>query len=148
MNLRAANALWFILFPLCLWGADAPPLPEDFLVNIPQNVQELDEGQFWRSFINMLASLGLIVALILIAGWFFKRVLHTRIEQLNTTSAIKIVDRRTLTPKTTIYLLNIDGKQLAIAESINGITALGNIRTTQSDVDFEEVLDPSRPQTR
>ena len=98
-----------------------PVFPEE---NSPQ-AQSAD--RFFTEFFNMLATLGLIIVLILFAAWFLKRMVNTRMIQANETSPIKILGRRGLTPKTAIYLLEINGKQIAIAESNAGVTALGEV---------------------
>lgn len=101
-----------------------PSLPPKNYLDI--KVEEKDGDRFLSEFINMLTTLGVIVAIILIATWFLKRMVNTKIEQLNTTSLIKIVERRTLTPKTSLYLVDIKGAGFILAESINGVTSLGS----------------------
>lgn len=80
--------------------------------------------KFISEFISMLATLGLIISLILIVAWFLKRMVNSRQDQANETSIIKVVERRSLSPKTAVYLLEIEGKSLIIAESVNGVTRL------------------------
>lgn len=113
-----------------------------FALPIMAETAELDpaiapnEDHFMRDFMNMLASLGLIIIVIFIASWLMKRLMSTRMQQMNETSEIKILERRTLTPKTAIYLIEIGGKGLAVAESTNGITLL-----TQLPTDFSKILE-------
>ncbi|HEV8052406.1 MAG TPA: flagellar biosynthetic protein FliO [Parachlamydiaceae bacterium] len=95
-----------------------------------------ETNRFWSEVVNMMATLGLIISLILIVAWFLKRMLNTRQEQVNTTSIIKVIERRALSPKTVIYLLEIEGKSMVISESQNGVTYLTNYN---SPVDEEEV---------
>lgn len=89
-------------------------------------VDEGDTDHFMHEFINMLTTLGIIVAFVLIATWFLKKMFNTRIEQLNTNSVVKVIERRVLNPKTTIFLLEIKGRGLIVAESANGLTHLGD----------------------
>nr|QIQ10893.1 hypothetical protein OJOKFFHK_00036 [uncultured bacterium] len=99
-----------------------------------------DNSRFWSEVVNMMATLGLIISLILIAAWFLKRMLNTRQEQVNTTSIIKVVERRGLSPKTAVYLLEIEGKSIVIAESQNGVTVLSSY-----DSPAEEETTPKIP---
>jgi len=53
-------------------------------------------------------------------------MLNSRIQQINTTSLIKIIERRALTPKSSIYILEIRDREIAIAESAHGIIKLAD----------------------
>lgn len=109
-------------------------------IHMPAEFEALDEPQtkgddrFMTEFLNMLTTLGLVIAVILTLTWFLKRMLNTRIQQINEQSDIKILERRALTPKSTVYLLEIKGKGFIIAESHNGITSLGTIRVDSGEV--------------
>ena len=97
-----------------------PVFPPEELISEPTP----ETNRFLNEFINMMATLGLIVSLILIIAWFLKRMLNSRQEQANATSLIKVIERRSLSPKTAIYLIEIEGKSLVVAESHNGVTRL------------------------
>ena len=75
---------------------------------------------------NMLTTLGLLIALVLAASWALKRMMRTRMLQVNETSSIKILEQRAITAKTIISLIEIREKKIAIAESSNGVTLLCN----------------------
>lgn len=95
--------------------------PLEDLVDTP----EKHNDRFYLEFFNMLATLGLVIAIILIAAWLLRRLLNTRLEQINTTSTVKIVERRALSPKSAVYLLEIYDKIIVVAETQSGITQLG-----------------------
>lgn len=108
-------------------------------------VDDKENDRFLGEFINMLTTLGIIIVIILIATWFLKKMVNTRIQQLNTTSYIKIVEKRTLTPRTSLYLLDIHGKGFILAESNNGVTSLGSfdvneMETTPSS-SFKDIME-------
>src|SRR4051812_14460183 len=63
--------------------------------------------RFYTEFFKMLSVLGLIVLALLMVTWFLKRMLNTRIEQVNSNSLIKVIERRSLTPKTSVYMLEV-----------------------------------------
>lgn len=81
------------------------------------------ERFFWE-FVNMLSTLGVILVVLLIIVWFLKRFNQTRLDQLNTNSSIKVLERRAISQKSVIYLVEIEGSALVFAESVNGITQL------------------------
>lgn len=97
-----------------------PVFPMDDIIKEPLKQND----KFYSEFLNMLATLGFILALILIAAWFLKRLVNTRVEQANNTSSIKILERRSLSAKSMVYLLEIEGTGILVAESVNGITRL------------------------
>lgn len=102
----------------------APPAGKTNDTTFP--VEELFEearkpdDKFLMEFVNMLATLGLVIGLILIVAWFLKRLVNNKLEQANLTSAIKVLERRTLSPKTSVYLIEIHDKTIALAESAEG----------------------------
>lgn len=72
----------------------------------------------------MLTMLGLIV-LIVISVWLLRRVSHGRMKQMNYGRSIKVLERRPLSAKSILYLVEISGKKVVIAESqveVRGIT--------------------------
>lgn len=99
--------------------------------------QDLKEEHFGKNLLQMLITLSIIVSMIFIMTWFLKKILNTRIQQLNTSSNIKILERRSLTPKTTIYLLEIEGKGFIVAESTNGLVSLSNFDVNASTTEVE-----------
>ena len=105
-------------FPYVLLGDS--PLP----VELPVILEPESEDRFFQEFMNMLTTLGLIVAAILFISWFLKKMVNSRIQQANTTSVIKIVEQRALSPKSSVYLIEIHGKQMVIGETVNGLTKL------------------------
>lgn len=102
-----------------------------------------EDDRFLNEFMHMLTALGLIIGGILIVSWFMKSLLNSRVQKMNETSEIKVLERRALTPKTTIYLLDVKGKGVAIAESHNGITRLADFQldVEGSKSSFEQVLE-------
>ena len=90
------------------------------------------ESQFASDFIKMLSTLGLLTALLLFVSWYLKRLTKTRVQQLNTSSAIKIIEQRQLSARSTIYLIELDGKSFAIGESSGNICMLGELPSQAS----------------
>jgi flagellar biogenesis protein FliO len=99
------------------------------------------------AFLNMLFSLGFIVLLLLLAGWFLKRILKTKMTQANEGSRIKIIERRGLAPKSNVYLLDVGGKGLVVGESSAGLQTLMevNLEDIQAKTSLkEEREEPAR----
>lgn len=106
---------------------------------IPKPVPQDD--RFFTELLNMLATLGLILALILFAAWFLKRMMTSRLNQINTSNSIKIVERRVLSQKTMLYVIEYENINVLIAESQNGVAKLAELpiekeRSLPAEVEF------------
>lgn len=115
-NARFFLSLTFALLPLLSGAAEIP-------ASEPMPLGEGDD-RFFQEFMNMLTTLGLIVATIFVISWFLKRMVNTRIQQANTSSVIKILERRALSPKSALYLIEINSKQLLVGETPTGVATL------------------------
>lgn len=123
-----------ILWMSTIMGAttpDEPVLPPELqkaLTQHPENESvQPSTGDLYLEFFKMIFMLGVIIAFLLMIMWFIKRMLSTRIEQLNTTSVIKILERRPLTQKTVIYVVEAYDKRILLAESHGGVTLLSDL---------------------
>lgn len=111
-------------FSLCafsLWGQEGlQDLPE--LMMVPESSHE--EGRFMAEFWKVLMALGGMIAALFFLSWSAKKLLQSQVEQTNETNAIKVIQKRPLSTKTTVYLLEIEGRSVVMAESTNGVTLL------------------------
>jgi flagellar protein FliO/FliZ len=82
---------------------------------------------FQSKFLNMLFLLGLLIAFMILASWALKRLMKTKISQLNTSSSIKVLETRYLSPRATLYLVDVQGQQLLIAESPTSVSCLASL---------------------
>ena len=103
-----------------------PPTPSVYPPRFEEidHVAEREPAEFQTKFLKMLGLLGLLIGGMYLASWSIKRMTKTRISQQNTDSAIKVVETRVLSHRTTLYLLDIEGKGFVIAESPGGVTRL------------------------
>jgi flagellar biogenesis protein FliO len=85
-----------------------------------------DEDRFFYQFMKMLGMLGLMVGLMLFASGFLKRLNSTRVEQINTSSHIKIIERRALSNKSSLYLVEVHDKTFVVGESMQGLSLITN----------------------
>lgn len=125
----------FVFFLSALFAQELPGSLTDEL----QKAEQAGDTRFVGEFFNMILYLGLLLVLMTFLLWVVKRMTATRLEQTNRASSIKVLERRTLTPKTTIYILQILDKEIAIADSHNGVTKL-------SEIPYEE--EPEKPTER
>ncbi len=98
-------------------GKDEPMFPFEEMISKPVKNNE----SFFSEMLNMLSTLGIIVGLVLIAVWFIRRLLNARLDQMNESSAIRILERRNLSHKSMIYLIEVHSRHIVLAESHHGI---------------------------
>ena len=87
-------------------------------------VPELQTSRFFYEFIKMLGVLGIMVAVLLGISWYMRRLTGQRFEKVNDESLIKVIDRRSISQRTTVYLLEVEGKSIVIGETQQGIVRL------------------------
>lgn len=93
---------------------------------------------YWGQFVNMLASLGLILVLIFVSVYILKRLMRSRIQHLNRSTGIRILERRALSSKSSLYLIDVLGKGVVISDSPSGIQVVTEF---PDDVKVEEKLE-------
>lgn len=111
------------------------------LYDLPENVSEspeansnytqYDENYFWGELVNMLITLGCIVVLLAALMWIMKRMQTSRVRYANEASIIKVIDQRALSPKTSIYLLQINQKAIVVADTQSGATRLAEFSMSE-----------------
>lgn len=113
------------------------PTPSDispFLIEEENKPSPLSDDHFFREFINMLGTLALLIAFMLFASWVLKRMLNQRVQQLNTSSHIKVLDKRALSNKASVYLIEINDKVFLVGESMNNLSLIGNFPNGLGDL--------------
>jgi flagellar biogenesis protein FliO len=118
-------------------NAATPPWPME-----QDTVQPPSPDRFYHEFLKMMAILGFILVILFTVTWFLKRFLNVRVQQINATSPIKIVERRALSPKTAIYVIEVYDKHFAFAESHNALAVLGEVheRGEPKGRSFDDVM--------
>jgi flagellar biogenesis protein FliO len=106
-------------------------LPPLFCDEKPTNhLQQLEkeepakDSKFYETFIKMLYSLALLIGALFLVLLIFKRFLLKQTQKVNEQSQIKIIEQRALSPKTSLFLLELGGQRILISESHSGITFL------------------------
>lgn len=87
------------------------------------------------TFVKMMLTLLALVVLIVLSVWMLRRISHGRMKQMNYGRAIKVLERRPLSAKSVLYLVEISGKKVVIAESQLEVRAI----TTADHLDDETV---------
>lgn len=110
----------------------------DLLLNLKD---EENTSRFYQEFLHMLAVLGAMVFVLITAAWLLKKFVNNRTAQTNSINTIKILERRNISTKTAIYLIEIEGKRVALSESSNGAKLLFHYTSKgETPADFEKFL--------
>ena len=86
-----------------------------------------ESDTFQAKFLNMLFLLGLLVAFMILASWALKRMMRSKITQLNIASNIKVMETRQLSPRSTLYIVEVQDKAFLIAETPTSVTYLATL---------------------
>ncbi|CAM0117354.1 flagellar biosynthetic protein FliO [Rhabdochlamydiaceae symbiont of Dictyostelium giganteum] len=97
------NPLLFIIADALSSPVEIAPLPE-----LPS---------YEWAFVKMLFTLILLIGSLIAVVAFLKRVAPGRFNGTLDSSSLKLLEKKALSSKTMLYLLDIEGKQVLIAES-------------------------------
>lgn len=107
---------------------ETPPPPIDqqspFANEFVQTTNTEVQYDYWQEFFKMLSILGMIVILLVVSAWFLKRLMSSRMDHMNKLNTIKILERRVLSQKAVLYLLEVPEKKLIVGESPSGLQCL------------------------
>ena len=84
------------------------------------------------AFIKTIVGLVGLLVLILLTVWMFKKLSRGRLRSFNYLKSVKILEKRPLSPKSMLYLIEVAGKQVLISESqfeVRTITTLDYLST-------------------
>lgn len=102
-----------------------------------ETIIEEQTYNYWGEFVNMLFTLAFVIILIIVSVWFLKKIMRSRVKSLNLSNGIKILERRPLGPKASLYLVDVLGKGLVISDSPSGVQLISEFTDS---VNIEELL--------
>lgn len=120
------------------------PIQEDTSSSsLNKEQKDMESFDINAQILNTLLALGAILILIVLASWFLKKILKNRVFQLNQNCRIKIIEQRNLHAKAQLYLIEVSGQEVLIAESPMGLHPLlkKDIESKQKDKSFQEILE-------
>lgn len=90
----------------------------DELSSLPlQEMPNLPPGDFGAAFAKMFITLVVLVALLVLTYLFLKKIIQRRLQKGVGTHTIHLVEKRMISPKTMLYLVEVEGKKILLAES-------------------------------
>lgn len=85
--------------------------------HLAQAASELPASDLGAAFFKMCVSLLILIILLVLSYWFLKRMIQNRMQKSGENASIHILEKRMLSPKTILYLVEVDKKKIVIAES-------------------------------
>ncbi len=118
----------FVLLLTLATGHAEVPIPGQ-----PQHEAVVTPPSYEHALGKMLLTLFGLIILILLTVWIMRRLSAGRLGRTNTDHAIKILEKRALSPKSMLYLLEVEGKHVLISESQLEVRALSTEKKTVID---------------
>lgn len=132
-----------ILFAIFLattgWGEDLPfskQTPPDFMqeLSLSDNSSvDLATTTYETAFIRMLFVLIGLLLFTCLGVYLFKRFSTNRLQQSNHARNIKILEKRAISPKSMLYLVEVGGKKLLLGESQLELRHLSGLEWIESE---------------
>lgn len=102
-------------------------------IAIGDTTSQIPTGELGATFGKMLLSLIALIVLLGVSYWFLKRLIQQRLQKGVGEAAIQIVEKRMISPKTILYLIEVEGKKILIAESQLEIKRLEGFDASEPD---------------
>jgi flagellar protein FliO/FliZ len=132
--MRKVILLCFYLLSASLQAATStePPKPtNEITIQTPivphEEPSKTQAPSYEHAFIKMLLTLGGLLFLVFATLWALRKLSHGRIGNFGAQKRIKLLEKRPLSPKTMLYLVEIDGKQVFVSESQLEVRSLLNL---------------------
>jgi flagellar biosynthetic protein FliO len=110
-------AIFLVLSPMTLLAVEEEP-------DAPLFTSPLKEYSYGHQVLNMLFALTFVVGLVIVAAWLFRKLGVGKMRFGNNANQIKIIERRPLAQKSVLYLLEVSGRRVVIADSPSGARLL------------------------
>lgn len=90
----------------------AQPVHEEMHVDVHKATESYE-----TAFIKTIVVLVGLLVLVILTIWMFRKISHGRFRGMNMLKSIKVLEKRPLSPKSMLYLVEVSGKQVLLAES-------------------------------
>lgn len=112
------------------------PAPEPTVPSEPAQPESAQiTSSYQSSFVKMMITLVALLVLIVLSVWMLRRISHGRFKQLNYNRTIKVLERRPLSAKSILYLIQVGEKKILVSESqleVRSLTAVDEVPTSEN----------------
>lgn len=96
----------------------------------PQTSLSEPAVSYESAFIKMLVTLGGLILCVFLTIWILRRLSQGRFRGLGSNRSIQILEKRALSPKSILYLIQVGSKQVLISESQFEVRKLATLEET------------------
>lgn len=116
------------IFFLCLSNIFALQAEEPAKQTTPEVVESAPIPSYESTLIKMLLTLGGLLLLVFLTIWALKKISHGKFGGFGSQKKINIIEKKPLSPKTLLYLIELEGKKILISESQVEVRSLSAIQ--------------------
>jgi flagellar biogenesis protein FliO len=103
--------IWLAGKTIYTMSENGEPLSQDLpLPDVPP-------GDYGAALIKMFLTLIALIALFAVTFWFLRRIIQNKMKKGCGADSIRIIEKRMISPKSMLYLVEVDGKKVLLAES-------------------------------
>jgi flagellar protein FliO/FliZ len=104
-----------------------------FLLTDLPVVPEVTEFHYGSTFIKMILSLVFLIVLMWATVWLLRRLMNQKLLRGSSQSMLHVIEKKMLSPKTMLYVVEVEGDKIVIAESQLEIKTLHSLKTERSE---------------
>ncbi len=82
-----------------------------------KDYNDMPSNQFQKSFFRMLSLITAFILVIIFCFWIFRKIVHNKTKIANQSKSIKILEKRVLSPKSMLFLVEVEKEKVLIVES-------------------------------
>ena len=91
--------------------ANGTPITQD----IP--IPDVPPGDYGAALVKMLLTLFAVALLLGVTFWFLRRLIQNKLRRGVGVPSIQILEKRMISPKSVLYLVEVEGQKVLLAES-------------------------------
>lgn len=112
----------FYLLGKVVYSADASGEPTVQELPVP----DISSGEYGLVFVKMFLTLIALIVLMGLSFWFLRRLVRNRANRSSSQQMIQILEKRMISPKSMLFLVEVEGQKILLAESQHEIRRLQN----------------------
>lgn len=85
--------------------------------SVAETVTSVPPSDLGMSLVKMLLTFLALILLLFVSYWFLRRLIQHRLQRGVGRQSIEILEKRMISPKTMLYIVRVENKEILLAES-------------------------------